>query len=117
MTTGFGGLPHPATNNVAEYTGLIRALQHCLSFGLWDSTDTFEFMGDSALVVRQTLGEWSVKALHLVELRDEAAHLLQATKAELSWLPRDHNGRADMLAAQGRDNLDGLPREKRFTRR
>jgi len=52
------------TNNIAEYTALIRALE----LGIKYTTDEITCVMDSELVVKQLLGEYSVKDKKLLEL-------------------------------------------------
>jgi len=52
------------TNNIAEYTALIRALELAIKY----TTDEITCVMDSELVVKQLLGEYSVKDKKLLEL-------------------------------------------------
>ena len=52
------------TNNIAEYTALIRALELAMKY----TTDEITCVTDSELVVKQLLGEYSVKDKKLLEL-------------------------------------------------
>src|SRR3989338_7004605 len=52
------------TNNIAEYTALIRALELAMKY----TTDEITCVMDSELVVKQLLGEYSVKDKKLLEL-------------------------------------------------
>jgi ribonuclease HI len=88
---------HPrATNNVAEYVGAICALEYLARVGF---AGEVAVVGDSELVIRQTNGEYSVRAEHLVPY----AHRLQQLaagfrRAEFRWVPREANQRADALS-------------------
>src|SRR5215510_12938016 len=55
------------TNNVAEYTALIRALERCLEFGGKKLT----IFSDSELLVKQMNGEYKVKSADLRSLYDK----------------------------------------------
>ena len=84
-----------ATNNVAEYTGLIKALE-------WLSTNKLDqpvrIISDSALVVRQLRGEYKVKSRRIVPLYRRAALLKDSFKdVKISWVPREQNSEADAL--------------------
>jgi ribonuclease HI len=80
------------TNNVAEYTALIKAMEWALSAGAAE----VKVYGDSQLVVRQMLGVYQVKAPHLVPLYEKAMELSrQFRKFSISWVPREQNARAD----------------------
>jgi ribonuclease HI len=87
-----------ATNNVAEYTAAIRALEWLLSHGY---SGPVRVMGDSQLVIRQIQGQYRVKARHLQEYH---AHLLQLAarfdQADWVWIPREANARADELSKE-----------------
>ncbi len=83
------------TNNVAEYTALVRGLEKAKDEGVenvWVKTDS-EFM------VKQLKGEYKVKSEHLKGLHQSAYHLLKSfKKVKLEHIPREQNKRADKLA-------------------
>lgn len=60
-----------ATNNEAEYRGLIAAINMAVSYGAKEA----EFIMDSELVVKQMMGTYRVKAANLKKLRDDAMAL------------------------------------------
>ncbi len=60
-----------ATNNEAEYRGLIAGINMAVSYGAYEA----EFVTDSELVVKQMAGVYRVKAANLKELRDDAMAL------------------------------------------
>ncbi len=60
-----------ATNNEAEYRGLIAAINMAVSYGAEEA----EFVLDSELVVKQMRGDYRVKAENLKRLRDDAVAL------------------------------------------
>jgi ribonuclease HI len=88
-----------ATNNVAEYTGAIRALEWLTGSGF---RGRVVVRGDSELVIRQMRGEYEVRTPHL---REYHAHLQRlATQFEsvsFEWIPRTQNQRADELSKAG----------------
>jgi ribonuclease HI len=87
-----------ATNNVAEYTAAIRALEHLRSAGF---TGNVLVVGDSQLVVRQMLGEYEVRAPHLKAYHDHLVELgLRFTEVRWVWVPREENLRADELSKE-----------------
>lgn len=89
-----------ATNNVAEYRGLIAGLEDALNLG---ATDVSVFM-DSKLVVEQISGRWKVKHPDLVELHALARSVAaQFRRINYSWIPREQNGYADRLANEAMD--------------
>lgn len=89
-----------ATNNVAEYTGLIRGLQEARRLG----ADTVQINTDSELLARQITGHYGVKSPNLRPLFDTVMHLIsQFREVSVSHVPRRLNSRADELANQALD--------------
>lgn len=89
-----------ATNNVAEYRGLIAGLRAAAELG---ATEVAVFM-DSKLVMEQMSGRWRVKHPDLLELNREAAQLArQFGQVEYGWIPRLENSHADRLANAAMD--------------
>jgi ribonuclease HI len=87
-----------ATNNVAEYTAAIRALEHLAGTGFRGQV---LLIGDSELVVRQMQGEYEVRAEHLKAYRERLQQL--ATRfgdVRFVWVPREENARADALTQE-----------------
>jgi len=83
------------TNNVAEYTALIRALQRTQRL----AASTVTIHSDSELLVRQITGAYQVKAAALILLHQEAQLLLLKTpRWHLRHVRRAENARADELA-------------------
>lgn len=100
IKSGYGLAAEPfskdATNNVAEYTALIKALEWLLENGL--GSGGIEVVGDSRLVVSQLNGDYKVKNARLIPLfRDAATLLKKFKKAEVRWVPREQNREADRL--------------------
>ncbi len=90
-----------ATNNVAEYSGLIAGLGTAAD--LIPDADV-EVRMDSKLVVEQMSGRWQIKDGNLRELAQtahEAAGRLGTVT--YTWVPRARNARADRLANQAMD--------------
>jgi ribonuclease HI len=88
-----------ATNNVAEYTAAIRALEYLRARGY---RGPVEMLGDSQLVLRQFSGEYEVRATHLLPLRERLRVLVGAfAVVRFRWIPRSENQRADELSKQG----------------
>lgn len=84
-----------ATNNVAEYTGLIMGLTKAIELGYED----LEVRMDSELVVRQLLGQYRVKNEGLIPLYADATQLTRGFKnIKISHIARDRNQEADSLA-------------------
>ena len=84
-----------ATNNVAEYTALITALQEAKKLG----AKSVVVRGDSELIIRQMQGQYRVKSPDLIPLYEEARHLYQQfDHATISHNLRHKNELADKLA-------------------
>ncbi len=89
-----------ATNNVAEYQGLIAGLAAALDVG----ATVVEVRMDSKLVVEQMKGTWRVKHPGLQPLAVEAQALRKRFDAiTFSWIPREKNKHADRLANEAMD--------------
>lgn len=84
-----------ASNNVAEYRGLIAGLEaaHAIDPG----AEVLARM-DSKLVVEQMSGRWKIKHPDMADLAAEARELLTGTPVRFEWIPRLQNSRADKLA-------------------
>lgn len=88
------------TNNVAEYTALIRALEKGLECGV----EKVEVRTDSELMVRQMLGEYRVKNEGLKPLFLKAQALKNRYKSfAIIHVRREYNKEADSLANQAMD--------------
>jgi|Deesub1362B_J571_1020462.scaffolds.fasta_scaffold00195_34 ribonuclease HI len=86
------------TNNVAEYTALIKALEMALSMG----AQRVKVMLDSELVVKQLKGLYKVKNERLQPLYRKTLSLLQKfSSSEIQHIPRDVNTEADRLSKEG----------------
>jgi ribonuclease HI len=91
-----------ATNNVAEYSGLIAGLQKAVELHVPE----VEVVSDSELMVKQMRGEYRVKNEALRELYDEATALARRLgNVEYRHVRRAHNELADKLV---NDALDAL---------
>jgi len=83
------------TNNFAEYTAIIKAVQAAKDL----STKEIEIFSDSELLVQQLTGKYRVKSENLKPLFDEAIALLKCFENwEIKHIPREKNSRADNLA-------------------
>jgi probable phosphoglycerate mutase len=91
-----------ATNNVAEYRGLIAGLEMARQV---DAAAPVEVRMDSKLVVEQMAGRWKIKHPDMIPLARQAARLRPAS-VTWTWVPREQNARADALANLA---LDGTP--------
>ncbi|HET9779275.1 MAG TPA: reverse transcriptase-like protein [Propionibacteriaceae bacterium] len=100
------GLPiGRATNNVAEYRGLIAGLEMAREL---DPTAALEVRMDSKLVIEQMAGRWKVRHADMKPLALEAARLRPATVI-WTWVPRELNKVADTLVNRALDG-DPVPR-------
>ncbi|MFG3704141.1 bifunctional RNase H/acid phosphatase [Micromonospora sp. NPDC047670] len=89
-----------ATNNVAEYRGLIAGLEAAAELGATE----VEARMDSKLVVEQMCGRWQIKHPGLRPLAAQAAGLVNRFAAvRFSWIPRERNRHADALANAAMD--------------
>lgn len=90
-----------ATNNVAEYTALIRSLQDSLKLG----AGSVHVCSDSQLMVRQIKGEYKVKSPGLAPLFRQVMGLIATFEDfEIRYIPREQNKYADLLANKGIDS-------------
>ena len=93
----YGLAAHNSTNNVAEYTALIRALE-------WLLANDYEnkkviVRGDSQLVIRQIERNFKVKAATIIPLYRKAISLISKFKhIQFELIPRDLNKEADRLS-------------------
>lgn len=93
-----------ATNNVAEYRGLIAGLQAALDI----DARAVDVRMDSRLVIEQTSGRWQVKHPAIKPLAREAVSLLSRFQDRtLEWIPRAQNIAADRLANRAMDEAGG----------
>jgi ribonuclease HI len=89
-----------ATNNVAEYRGLIAGLEAALALG----ARRVEARLDSELVVRQAIGRYRVRNPKLAAWHNRLLALRsQFQEVVFRHVPRDENSLADALANQALD--------------
>ena len=91
-----------ATNNVAEYSGLIAGLEMAREHAP-DATEV-EVRMDSKLVIEQMAGRWKIKHESMRPLAVEAQRLLPPAPVTWTWVPRDQNAAADALANAALDD-------------
>ncbi|MFD9370547.1 bifunctional RNase H/acid phosphatase [Streptomyces sp. NPDC060020] len=89
-----------ATNNVAEYKGLIAGLKAARE--LAPDAQVLVRM-DSKLVVEQMSGRWKIKHPDMKPLAAEAAKILPRAQVTYEWIPREKNKHADRLANEAMD--------------
>lgn len=89
-----------ATNNIAEYSALIRGLQEAIAIG----AEEVDIRMDSELAVRQINGQYKVKNQGLKPLYDKAVTLLKSfSRHSARHVRREDNTLADRLSKQGVD--------------
>ncbi|MGW6725908.1 bifunctional RNase H/acid phosphatase [Nocardia sp. NPDC055029] len=90
-----------ATNNVAEYRGLIAGLEASAELGARVVTVRM----DSKLVVEQMAGRWKVKHPSMIPLAEQARALVAGfDRVSFTWIPRAENSHADRLANEAMDD-------------
>ncbi|UXY27248.1 bifunctional RNase H/acid phosphatase [Streptomyces sp. HUAS TT20] len=89
-----------ATNNVAEYRGLLAGLRAAREL---DPSARVHVRMDSKLVVEQMSGRWKIKHPDLKPLAMEASRVLPADRVTYEWIPRERNKHADRLANEAMD--------------
>ncbi|MEU7730245.1 bifunctional RNase H/acid phosphatase [Streptomyces sp. NPDC040724] len=89
-----------ATNNVAEYKGLIAGLKAARELA---SDAQVLVRMDSKLVVEQMSGRWKIKHPDMKPLAAEAAKILPRAQVTYEWIPREKNKHADRLANEAMD--------------
>ncbi|NUR75874.1 MAG: ribonuclease HI family protein [Thermoleophilia bacterium] len=89
-----------ATNNIAEYSGLVAGLQRALELHVPE----VEVVSDSELMVKQMRGEYRVKNEALRELYEQAVSLARRLgSVEYRHVKRAHNELADRLVNEALD--------------
>jgi ribonuclease HI len=108
-----------ATNNVAEYTALAKALEWLIANGL-NNSGRVEVKSDSQLVVKQLRGEYKIKSQRIIPLYRQVLLLKSRFPdgVEIRWLPREENKEADSLTKRAynkalQDNPEYLDRALR----
>lgn len=89
-----------ASNNVAEYTGLVEGLKLVRDL---NPQAMVEVRMDSKLVVEQMSGRWKIKHADMKRLADEASRVLSPMQVSYTWIPRRENVDADVLSNEAMD--------------
>jgi ribonuclease HI len=104
------------TNNTAEYTALIVALQEALIL----KADEVSVKTDSELMCKQVTGAYAVKHENIKPLFDQVRHLVTGFRSfQIAHVPREQNSEADALVRQvfkkagqdGRSDAHGVGEE------
>lgn len=92
-----------ATNNFAEYAGIVAGLKECVQRGI----QHLLIRSDSQLLCRQLNGQYRVKSDNLKDLYLEAKHLLRRFQSvRIEHIPREENELADSLANEAVDEQE-----------
>jgi probable phosphoglycerate mutase len=98
------GLVGRTTNNVAEWSGFVAALDAAIEAGAPD----VEIRADSELVVKQFNGVYRVKAPHLAGfLRQAQERARRIPRLRVVHVRREENREADRLANEALDGAKG----------
>ena len=98
------------TNNVAEYAGLLEAMELACAEG----ADELDVVSDSLLLVNQMLGRYRVKHENLIPLHQKARILARRfSRFSIRHILRAGNKDADRLANLAVDRADGRLVERR----
>jgi len=102
---GFLGV---ASNNVAEYSGLVVGLRVAAEI---DPDAAIEVRMDSRLVVEQMSGRWKIKHEDMRRLAAQARAVVPPERVAYTWVPRAENGAADALANAAMDQRTSIVRD------
>jgi len=91
------------TNNVAEYTAVVLALEHIKNRGVTEN-EKIVIYTDSDLIVKQITGVWKCNKEHIRKLKEKAQNILRELNVAWSFIwvkghaGNEGNERADQLA-------------------
>ncbi len=97
-----------ASNNVAEYSGLVAGLRAARRL---DPEAEIEVRMDSRLVVEQMSGRWQIKHEDMRRLAAEARSAAAGARVTYTWVPRAENSAADALANEAMDHRLAVARD------
>ncbi|NJC22520.1 putative phosphoglycerate mutase [Arthrobacter pigmenti] len=89
-----------ASNNVAEYSGLIAGLELAHEV---DPNCRILVKMDSKLVVEQMSGRWKIKHSDMQNLASKARRAVEPRRVRYEWIPRERNKDADRLSNEAMD--------------
>jgi ribonuclease HI len=105
LVYSYGGYIGENTNNVAEYSALIKALEESVNLGATD----LKIQMDSELIVKQMQGIYKIKQPTLQELAAQVIKLLKNFQSyNFVHVRREYNKEADALVNQALDAAQGL---------
>jgi len=94
-----------ATNNVAEYYGLIKGLEKAIEMKII----SLVVKGDSQLIIRQMQGEYQVKTKSMIKLHNDAKELeIKFKNITYEHIYRKYNKRADQLSNGGLSKIKNV---------
>lgn len=96
-----------ASNNVAEYRGMIEGLRAAFE----RDPASVRVRLDSKLVVEQMTGRWKIKHPDMQALAREARELIAGRQVSFEWIPRAQNARADAAANSSMDRRESFRRD------
>jgi ribonuclease HI len=96
-----------ASNNVAEYNGLIAGLRSALE----RDPDSLHVRMDSKLVIEQMSGRWKIKHPDMRVLAATAQALIDGHEVSFEWVPRLSNKLADAAANESMDRQESFRRD------
>ena len=104
-TVGAGMLGDDVSNNVSEYTAMIRGMEKMLALGY---SGKVTVRGDSQLAINQLLGRYAVRAKRLMPLYDKTLELkAKFSGVKFEWIPRELNEEADALSRKAFEQFLG----------
>jgi ribonuclease HI len=93
----YGLAENNSTNNAAEYTGIIKALEWLIANNY--QNESIVINGDSQLVIQQIKRNFRVKAPTIIPLYHKAVSLVSKfNHIQFEWIPREQNKEADSLS-------------------
>lgn len=92
----------PGTNNIAEYSAVLRALEEAKHIG----EKEIIIKTDSELIVKQFKGEYKIKNKGLKPLKQKIDGLCLSLHVSFQHIPRERNKRADYLSKQAVASVD-----------
>jgi phosphoribosylglycinamide formyltransferase-1 len=100
------------TNNLAEYTALVKAIDAAAEIG----AEQLIVFSDSELLTRQINGQYKVKSEQIRPLYQQAVSLLERFKGwKVKHVSRDMNKKADSLVNQALDTENNIESERKST--
>ncbi|AXE54619.1 reverse transcriptase-like protein [Aurantimicrobium sp. MWH-Uga1] len=94
-----------ATNNVAEYNGLLAGLIRAYEI---DPGALVHVRMDSKLVVEQMTGRWKIKHPDMAQMAAQAREVIGNRAVTYEWVPRLQNALADAAANKSMDIRDSF---------